>query len=172
MVDKDLIKKMLTGQCSPNELEALQDLWTGQDKNTIEQILRENWNNAKDAPHQIPTGVKENVWAALEKKRRLNTATSLRVVSRRRQYFAIAASLTLLLAFVGWSWWSTIHNTQLVEVENENRTPKEVQLADGSTIWLRTGSKLTYFRSFEKDVRNVTLDGEAFFDVAEEAQLL
>ncbi len=38
-------------------------------------------------------------------------------------------------------------------------------MPDGSTVWLNAGSKLNYDKSFGTKLREVTLTGEAFFDV-------
>lgn len=40
-----------------------------------------------------------------------------------------------------------------------------ILLADGSTVWLNSDSKITYPTSFSADIRHVTLDGEAYFDI-------
>ncbi|MGX5817676.1 FecR family protein [Chitinophaga lutea] len=42
---------------------------------------------------------------------------------------------------------------------------KKIRLPDGTEVWLNSGSTLQYPESFEGDVREVTLEGEAFFDV-------
>src|SRR5688572_6735329 len=39
------------------------------------------------------------------------------------------------------------------------------QLPDGSRVWLNAGSKLTFEKNFGESIREVTLTGEAFFDV-------
>lgn len=44
----------------------------------------------------------------------------------------------------------------------------EITLADGTRIWLNSGSQLTYPSTFAKDTREVYLSGEAFFDVKED----
>lgn len=44
----------------------------------------------------------------------------------------------------------------------------EITLADGTRIWLNSGSQLTYPSTFAKDSREVYLSGEAFFDVKED----
>jgi len=41
----------------------------------------------------------------------------------------------------------------------------EVTLADGTHIWLNSGSQLSYPNEFKKDSREVYLSGEAYFDV-------
>lgn len=55
-------------------------------------------------------------------------------------------------------------------VNNTIQTPNgrkvQVTLIDGTTIWLNSGSKLTYPIVFSGSERHVTLDGEAYFDVA------
>lgn len=43
---------------------------------------------------------------------------------------------------------------------------KEVVLPDSSHVWLNAGSSVDYPRVFEGNERNVSLTGEAFFDVA------
>ena len=42
-----------------------------------------------------------------------------------------------------------------------------VLLPDGSRVWLNADSKLTYPEQFAKYNRNVTLEGEAYFEIAE-----
>jgi len=43
---------------------------------------------------------------------------------------------------------------------------KEIELEDGSIVFLNKGATLSYPRKFANDQRAVVLDGEAFFDVA------
>ena len=47
----------------------------------------------------------------------------------------------------------------------------QVTLADNSTIWLNSGSKLVYPVRFANDKREVYLEGEALFDVARNENL-
>lgn len=55
-----------------------------------------------------------------------------------------------------------------VVTKNGNRT--KIVLPDGSQVWLNAGSNLDYNNSvFNKDIREVTLNGEAYFDVTKNA---
>lgn len=51
-----------------------------------------------------------------------------------------------------------------ISTRNGSRSSK-IQLPDGSTVWLNAGSKLEYDKSFGNILREVTLIGEAYFDV-------
>jgi transmembrane sensor len=56
-----------------------------------------------------------------------------------------------------------------VVTKNGNRT--KIVLPDGSQVWLNAGSNLDYNNSvFNKDLREVTLNGEAYFDVTRNAE--
>ncbi len=57
---------------------------------------------------------------------------------------------------------------------NTLRVPRgaeyKLSLADGTRVWLNAESEITYPIAFKGDVRKVTLKGEAFFDVAKDAE--
>ena len=46
-----------------------------------------------------------------------------------------------------------------------------VSLPDGSNVWLNAGSTLTYSPTFNSSDRRLELDGEAYFDVAKNAEI-
>lgn len=94
----------------------------------------------------------------------------------RRLYLPIAASLLLVSVFlVGYVLTRTSFSDDVLHAlthENE-RTPQGKQrlviLADGTRIWLNAGSELSFPKDFsEKPAREVYLEGEAFFSVAED----
>lgn len=51
-------------------------------------------------------------------------------------------------------------------ISQANESNKSIVLADGSTVTLNGEAKLVYPRKFNDDTRNVSLEGEAFFDIA------
>lgn len=55
------------------------------------------------------------------------------------------------------------------EITTRNGSRTEIVLPDGTRVWLNAGSKLTYDKTFGETVRNVNLNGEAYFDVVHNA---
>jgi transmembrane sensor len=73
----------------------------------------------------------------------------------------IAASVVFIssLAFIGYNYSNTkSEKAPLAEL-------KIVKLPDGSTISLNAGSKISYRKGFGKTHRNMTIKGEAYFEV-------
>ncbi|MEO7211467.1 FecR domain-containing protein [Mucilaginibacter sp.] len=60
-----------------------------------------------------------------------------------------------------------IKNKQLIAA---NGQVVNYTLADGTKVWLNGGSKLTYPAKFRGNLREITLEGEAFLEVAHDAE--
>lgn len=83
-------------------------------------------------------------------------------------WLKVAASIFVVTAGI---WWiypalrsAQMRNTMLSETTISGEK-KKITLDDGTKIILGPQSALTFPRSFEKDHRTVTLDGEAYFEV-------
>jgi len=84
------------------------------------------------------------------------------------RYFRIAA-LFLLLIGIG-SVMVLMNNRDLlsrntVVTTTDNQKNLQVTLPDGSNIFLNRNTRLSYHQNFGKHGRNVTLTGEAFFEI-------
>jgi ferric-dicitrate binding protein FerR (iron transport regulator) len=55
-------------------------------------------------------------------------------------------------------------------MSTKSGSPSKIQLPDGSNVWLNASSELTYDKDFDKNLREVTLTGEAFFDVVRDPE--
>ena len=58
---------------------------------------------------------------------------------------------------------SSSHLAQTIEIPYGSKS--KVTLPDGTSVWLNSGSRLSYQESFGQSDRNVSLDGEAYFEV-------
>jgi len=58
----------------------------------------------------------------------------------------------------------------LSEISTRNGSKTHLVLPDGTIVWLNAGSKISYDKNFGNALREVSLTGEAFFDVVHNAE--
>lgn len=87
-------------------------------------------------------------------------------------YFAAAClAMGMILAGLYFSLFRDIQSPQSLEMEwLTNSTPSGVKtsfkLPDGSSVFLNSGSSVKYRKGLSGNIREIFLEGEAFFDVA------
>lgn len=84
--------------------------------------------------------------------------------------WAMAASVVICIGLTGWALYrSSFHGAsdkrQMSRIYTPSGSKTSVVLPDGSTVWLNSNSTLTYTTGFVDGVREVSLIGEAMFDV-------
>ncbi len=80
---------------------------------------------------------------------------------------AAAASVAVLIGFWGWQQIRPAPDAlPVIQQTNPKGTRSQIHLADGSTVWLNADSHLSYPKTFTGALREVSLEGEAFFTVA------
>ncbi|SKB95528.1 FecR family protein [Dyadobacter psychrophilus] len=79
-----------------------------------------------------------------------------------------AAIVTLALLAFGWFHFQSTKSTETQRIATTNNTSDSV-LPDGTKVFLNYNSSLTYPANFNGDLRTVSLQGEAFFDVKPDA---
>jgi transmembrane sensor len=95
-----------------------------------------------------------------------------RIASRR---WVVAASVTLLvlssavLALYHDNLLNYLYPIQIEQLTAANGQVANYTLADGTKVWLNGGSKLSYPSEFRGNLREITLEGEAYLEVAHDA---
>lgn len=167
----EIIAKKLSGSIRADEVRML-DEWLARDPEHREyyEQMHEVWQftgaiHSTDAipdmdldglVHKLNTPPKRPVL------RELPALRKLRITWRVAATVAAAALLGVLI-LGGLQRKDVLHLEPIVMVEADGSAVRQVTLPDGSTVVLRQGSTLSYDRAFAQ--RNVTLKGEAFFDV-------
>lgn len=165
----ELTGKRLTGEITPEEQKELSDWLEADGENqSFASDLEEVWTVSGSAAHEPFEANMESAWAKIDAALGEEVAApSAKVVpmSKRFSRWSLAAAILALLA-VG-LWWmnqgETVVTPTYVEIQTGEDERRDVTLPDGSTIVMNENSILSYEEKFEK--RNVTLVGEAFFDV-------
>lgn len=161
-----LYQLYLNDQCSAAQLERFFML-IGKNENDTEilELLSNTWDNTTALPE---TGLVPDF---LPKINTLKPARSHWMSYSLQQFAAVAAILLLVTCIYLYrtdlmSFVAPVHQLQTVSASAEH---KQFQLSDGTRIWLSPNSTLTYPEKFNDKQRIVSLDGEAFFDVAQHA---
>lgn len=79
-----------------------------------------------------------------------------------------AAMIALALLAFGWFHFQSTKSAETQRIATTNNTSDSV-LPDGTKVFLNYNSSLTYPADFDGDLRTVSLQGEAFFDVKPDA---
>ncbi|HQH40571.1 MAG TPA: FecR domain-containing protein [Bacteroidales bacterium] len=80
-------------------------------------------------------------------------------------YAAVGIILTVSGFFAGLLWSDISREVKISEVVVSRGSRAQIKLPDGSIVWLGHDSRLSYPEKFDGSTREVSLLGEAYFDV-------
>ncbi|WEK37068.1 MAG: DUF4974 domain-containing protein [Candidatus Pseudobacter hemicellulosilyticus] len=154
-------------------VQTITDLWRYRAENSDVTVLEEAYNHHLNRMQEMgiafvgPSGENSAPPAFLIERE---------YPSRRQRLMIWLAAACLLLIAGGLVFWlasqpgspaEPLADKAFVnEIATRNGSRTSVHLPDGTQVWLNAGSKLTYDKQFGSGKREVTLTGEAFFDVA------
>ncbi|MBC7687929.1 MAG: FecR family protein [Aquabacterium sp.] len=188
-----LLSLQLSGEASPEEIEELKTLLTEHPEQTIRaEVLRNLWatkNEPATASHtesafnrhlqRLSNHLSQPV-LLYEHNDAANTEQNneeKKVVTNPGKYRGIlwAASVAAAVIIVALLALNHTNNKQVLKnelaanvVTTRPGSKSKVQLPDGTQVWLNADSKISYKNNFLGDIREVTLSGEAFFDVVKD----
>ncbi|PWJ55547.1 ferric-dicitrate binding protein FerR (iron transport regulator) [Dyadobacter jejuensis] len=162
----ELLKRFLEGQATEEE-----------------RLLVETWYQETNFTESEGTPFNQEAHL-LRIREKINTTTGefldldsspmpVRLWRQAQRYVAVA--LILLIGGLGLYYVSelsqpTTSSIASLVIKNSEKKVAKHTLPDGTSIWLNPEASLSYYpESFMGDHRNVTLEGEAFFDVSKDA---
>ncbi len=180
-----LIYKQLANEISPEDAIALKNWIESDVENEMLaasiQIIWENSEPTNTLPTDISIDLDQEFASLMERVNAENQAiispsqpieTPVIEIQRRfskRKFWSVAAGLALV---IGLSWFFIAQNKAHVNFAElkTGEEPKEILLADGTTVYLNANSTLKYPSEFSGKSRTVLFSGEAFFDVAKDSE--
>lgn len=181
----NLISKKLTGEISDAEMHELNHLLdTDPHLKEVVKILEGTWVGRQGASGQTP-----NVERLLRKiqeqgKEHAFSEHTIPLLKKdpprisKQQLYIIGLAVAALLVFGIFWFFPATQNASLPDqdmakatktagniVVTKPRSQTHLVLVDGTEVWLNGNSKLAYKDDFNNETREVTLSGEAFFDV-------
>lgn len=137
---------------NPIEFELLASLWKRDSIEVIDFDTQKAWNNISNRPSK-------NIQPIDKKIFRFPKGLKIAV--------SIAAIFLIGLFVINYNSLPTSTDSlyQICTTNETNKT-KLIELADGTMVWLNRHATLKYPAEFAENRREVSLDGEAFFDVS------
>jgi ferric-dicitrate binding protein FerR (iron transport regulator) len=162
-----LLSRKMSGEIGPAELKELEELLKLQNE-VAGEWMEEVWA----APlRPAPVDEAEFVnWKAIQEGIDDKEGKVLAIKGYKPWLWAAASFVLLTLAGAGGYWYAG-RNKSLEPIQESTASTtadsrSKIALPDGTTIWLNSDSKIIYNNHFGVDNRDITLKGEAYFDVA------
>jgi len=174
---KDLIRKYINQDCNPAELEEMKKLMLLPDAQQLfDDVLSENWDGLEPVQNTDTPELNKKLSIfyerlATEEKETLqqeeNHQISRTTVKKGYLKYAAVLAFALLSTVIYWQFKKTPVQEFIAMREqiNANGQRSKIILPDSSEVFLGAGSKLTFPEKFKTGSREVTLEGEAFFQV-------
>lgn len=163
--DEQLIK-MLAGETSDKENQEL-NLWIQASEENKEyfESLKKTWE-AIDEVNPEELQEVDKAWEIFDDR----TKTSVRPFWGT--LLRVAAVLLVAVAIGGtfFLWNKTADISDLKQIVNTTNEPLMQPLSDGSVIYLKPNASIEYSTSFAQNERHISLEGEAFFEVAKDPE--
>lgn len=170
-----LVARVLNNEASTEEQQELieilrRDETLQQQYDLLARIWKEKETRIDYPDKEAAQNIISRIINKAEDEDTYNALFPLKKRSNRKRIWLAAASV-LVVAIGAWFWMnrqSSASNTAEAKKETiEAHIGSRINqvLADGSTVWLNAGSKLSYENDFTGSTREVRLEGEAFFDI-------
>ena len=160
-----LIRKYIENTITETEMDILYRMFNDPAREAhVKSILEKVWD---EMPHaQLRAEHKNLLYTRIT-----NSLTDAEKPVRNIAYiyWRIAAAILVLVVASFTLFQSPIRElifkAPITEIYNPAGKRSKIQLPDGTTVWLNAESRISFPEKFSSHSRNVTLSGEAFFDV-------
>lgn len=187
-----LIARKLSGEADAAELIELEQLLREHpDAGYFKELLHDFWQNQpvtdpqyaenryKDLVQQMKTlGIDEGKFTADDHYINQEAEALLQKGNHKKRWLVLAsAALLLISGFAAWQWNRSesaaaapaVASVNQINTRNGSKT--SLVLPDGTKVWLNSGSQLRYDKQYGSKLREVSLTGEAYFDVVKNPDL-
>jgi len=174
----ELVAKKLSGEATIEDLGELESLLkVNADMHYPMQTVADLWHHAtpdtEDAHNAFSrhTDRMNELGIQIEIRQEYNADTP---PANNKKKYLLRSLACMMILLVGYYSWSLLYapskiqaksQTDISEVSTKYGSRTKLQLPDGTQVWLNSGSKLSYDKTYGNGLREVVLSGEAYFDV-------
>lgn len=158
-----LLEKFFSGQSTEEDNNVLSKIFKDGGEDIFDEYCRRKW---AENDCRIPTSVKARIRQSLFTK--MPRVKWRRVIASAS---AVLAAAVILFMYMLWSRPSENAAPEIFEIVAERGQKSSVTLPDGSRVMINSASTISYTSDYNVKERNVFLSGEAYFDVASNADI-
>lgn len=167
-MNEEILLKYLQKECSEDELKNLSSWLAESDENRQELFrLEVLYNSGKLKRYSDEKFIQKEKLRFYEHAKKYKQERKQRLTIKRTLQYAAVAVLVLFIS-VGAYYFNTSYSMQTVAAGQDK--VEQLVLPDGTKIWLNKSAVLKYPKKFKGKTRKVLLDGEAYFEVAKNAE--
>lgn len=108
----------------------------------------------------------EKVQNKIQKKSQSNLTRFRKLISNPLMRYAAGVLVAVLLSVAGYEMVKNkAESSKILEISSTDQVVKSFELPDGTMVSLNNNTQLKYPKRFGKETREVTIEGEAFFEV-------
>jgi ferric-dicitrate binding protein FerR (iron transport regulator) len=164
---KETACKYFEGRATDAELEQLLHWLRKKENRIVFNSYRLDWKNGLKS-NRFPGGGEES-WHELQAALGQKSYNRWQKTRKMEQFFRVAAIFFFVISLGSMAYYFMRQAEPLPEIYTsvlaDNGQISKVELPDGSVVWLNSGSKITCNNYFSANNRELTLTGEAYFDV-------
>lgn len=158
----NILEKYIRGSISEEEYNELQQQIQNDSDSSVGDMLNECWQKDLNI-HVMPRAAKERTRRQINEKIKKDMR---RVWFKRASIIAASILIPVLIISTVYFYKEMDHYKQIPNIVSVNKGQRAgITLPDGTIVHLNSESKLTYTPDFNGKLREVVLEGEAFFEV-------
>lgn len=158
----NIVEKYIRGSISEEEYNELQQQIQNDSDSSVGDMLNECWQKDLNI-HVMPRAAKERTRRQIDEKIKKDMR---RVWFKRASTIAASILIPVLIISTVYFYKEMDHYKQIPNIVSVNKGQRAgITLPDGTIVHLNSESKLTYTPDFNGKLREVVLEGEAFFEV-------
>lgn len=169
-----LLRRFLTGETAPEEKQVLSD-WFRSDllREELDGFVRSKWEETTNST--IPADLRERMFQRIQNRiitdtgvKRKNKVSTLRNAIRYVAVilFVVGTGLGSHL-YTKHVLWDVPAKDYLVRADKAQKA--SLVLPDGTRVWLNSDSEIKYTSLYGEEDRRISLDGQAYFEVAKDS---
>ncbi|HAD11761.1 MAG TPA: hypothetical protein DCF33_04900 [Saprospirales bacterium] len=157
-----LLQKKFSGEIQADELPKLEQWLSSSEQNQhLAEGLKRFWDKTEGYGKTFQPDLSRD-FQKVQARIRATEQAPVRFSWSRALVRIAAAVAVLVVSLWSWNYLSGPETMEILAASDQ----KSLILPDGSHVWLRKGSSLTYPKSLSGPIRGVKLTGEGFFEVA------